>query len=112
MSECTVCYWSKSGNTWTFNKSNAIPSSLGGSNIALSDIRVYATKLSDEDLSDLETVAISVDNGNYIHAYSFNESDSFSIDSKGVLSNIEFIEVNDIVKIYGSQVTSREFYEI
>ena len=112
LSECTVCYWSKSGNTWTFNKSNAIPSSLGGSNIALSDIRVYATKLSDEDLSDLETVAISVDNGNYIHAYSFNESDSFSIDSKGVLSNIEFIEVNDIVKIYGSQVTSREFYEI
>lgn len=112
LSEYTVCYWSNSGTGWKFNKLNSLPSVLGGSDIALSDIRVYATILSDKDLSDLQNVAISIDNGNYIHAFAYRESDNVGIDSKGVLSNIEFNEVNDIVKIYDSQVTSREFYEI
>ena len=112
LSEYTVCYWSNSGTGWKFNKLNSLPSVLGGSNIALSDIRVYATTLSDKDLSDLQNVAVSIDNGNYVHAFAYKESNSVSIDSKGVLSNIEFNEVNDIVKIYDSQVTSREFYEI
>ena len=53
----------------------------------ISDVRIYATALSAEDIMELYTSPVSVDNGGTIHAYGFTENDTANnVSKQGIVS--------------------------
>ena len=96
----------------------------------ISDVRIYATALSDNDILELYNTSVSIDNKNKLYAYEFSEALSdlgFDISKQGVINTsgkemeVEeedmingFVETDSTLptKIYENYVGANEFIEI
>lgn len=79
----------------------------------LSDIRIYSTALSDEDIKELYNTSAIINNNNTLETYEFSEANTYSINKSGVLEGKEFIEQDGEVQINNTeQVFATEFTEI
>lgn len=78
-----------------------------------SDIRLYSTALSEDDIKELYNTSAIINNNNTLEAYEFSEDDTYSINKSGVLEGAEFIEQDGEVQINNiEQVFATEFTEI
>lgn len=78
-----------------------------------SDIRLYSTALSDDDIKELYNTSAIINNNNTLESYEFSEANTYSINKSGVLEGAEFIEQDGEVQINNTeQVFATEFTEI
>lgn len=82
----------------------------------VSDVRIYATALSEEDVKELyETSAIIDDKGN-LFAYDFVEGENTDIGANGIITTPQLVE-NDILdqtkgQIYNNKIIVNQFIEL
>lgn len=67
---------------------------------SVSDFRVYATALSEQDVKELYDTSGIIDNHNNLLSYSFKESDSNQLTKTGIFNSVGLFE-NDYIISYG-----------
>lgn len=79
----------------------------------ISDVRIYATALSADDVKELYNTSAFICNNGSIEAYEFIENTgSPDIKKNGIISISEFIENSDLTKIYSDKVENNQLIEI
>lgn len=85
---------SLSGGVGNLLVGNYNGTTYGNKNLYTSDVRIYATALSQEALQEIKSIGATIDNYGTLYGYEFVEKDSNSIFKEGLVDFSEIIEHN------------------
>lgn len=100
---------SNMGTMYQIGESNAQTNTPLGNflNAVLSDLRLYTSVLSADDVKELYETSVSVDNDGNLHTYEFDEGFDQSIKKVGVMISPEFTETTDVNMVKGNTNTTK-----
>lgn len=88
-------------------------STYGNKNSFMSDVRLYATALTGEEIEQLYNSAAQIDNSQNLYAYEFYELDTSSINKNGVVKTGSFSSDQKVqVQIFNEVINANKFIEI
>lgn len=90
----TAAVGTLAGSTGSLLIGNYNGTQYGNKGIYTSDVRIYATALTADQIKDLYAVGATVDDGGTVYGYEFVEGDKNSIYKEGVVDFTNFIEYN------------------
>lgn len=97
------------GTMYQVGESNAQTNTPLGNflNAVLSDLRLYTSVLSIDDIKELYETSVSIDNDGNLHTYEFDEGFDQSIKKVGVMISPEFTETTDVNMVKGNTNTTK-----
>ena len=100
-------------SSYSYVNIGSMSQSINGINFngTLSDLRIYHTALSDDDIKELYNTSVLIDNQQNLSAYSFNETSENNISKSGILNSNQFIEDSN-AEIYEDKTKANQIIEI